>query len=68
MLPCAYLALTGEQMRRQFPVWPLPYAELGKVVKQSKDVHEPYHEHNHHNSIQDSFDLTLHGNEAIDQP
>jgi hypothetical protein len=35
-------------------------------VEQSKDVHEPDNEHNHHNSVQDSFDLTLHGNEAID--
>jgi hypothetical protein len=46
----------------------LPDAKLGKVVKQSKDVDEPYYEHNHHNAVEDSLDLTLHGKEAIDQP
>jgi hypothetical protein len=35
-------------------------------VKQSKDVDEPYKKHNHDNAVQDSLDLTLHGNEAID--
>jgi len=37
-------------------------------VKQSEDVDEPYNEHDYDNAVQDSFDLTLHGNEAIDQP
>jgi hypothetical protein len=46
----------------------IAYAELGKVVKQSKDVEQPYHENNHYNGVQNSLDLTLHGNEAIDQP
>jgi hypothetical protein len=68
MFLCACLALKGERMRRPFPAWSSPYAELGKVVEQSKNVQEPYDEHDHHNSIQDALDLTLHRNEAIDQP
>jgi hypothetical protein len=37
-------------------------------MEEPKRVDEPYHEHNHDNAIQDSLDLTLHGDEAIDQP
>jgi hypothetical protein len=60
--------LTDFALRRSSPTQLLTYAELGKVVKQSKDVYEPDNEHNHHNAIQNSLDLALHGNEAIDQP
>jgi hypothetical protein len=68
MLLCACLALMCESVLRKYPVWLVPDAELGKVVKQSKDVDEPNNEHDHHNAVQDSLDLTLHGKEAINQP
>jgi hypothetical protein len=55
--------LRGQKLARL-----LAHAELGKVVKQPKDVDEPYDEHDHHNAVQDPLDLTLHGDEAIDQP
>jgi len=48
--------------------WSLPDAELGKVVKQSKHFDKPYDQNNHHNSVQDPLNLTLHRHEAIDQP
>ena len=47
-------------------MWLLPDTELGKVVEQSKDLDEPYDEYNHHNAVQDPFNLSLHGDKAID--
>jgi hypothetical protein len=57
-----------ERLRRQEWIGFLTDAELGKVVKQSEDFDEPYDQNNHHNAVKDSLNLTLHGDEAIDQP
>jgi hypothetical protein len=42
--------------------------ELGNVVHEPEYLQEPNNYRNHYNGIQDSLDLTLHGNEAIYQP
>jgi hypothetical protein len=63
------LALTGKSaMESTTGPMLLPYAKLGDVVEQSKDVEEPYNDHNHNNSVQDAFDLTLHGDETVYEP
>src|SRR5580692_5704127 len=43
-------------------------AELGQVTKQSEYLQEPQNHGDHYNAVQDSLDLTLHGNEAVNQP
>ena len=68
MLLRSCLALTGDYDCEIRDRGLLPDAELGEVVKQSKDVDEPYNEHNYHNAVQNSLDLTLHRDETIDQP
>jgi len=37
-------------------------------VKQSEDVDEPYHKYDYNDAVQNSLDLTLHGDKAVDQP
>jgi hypothetical protein len=46
----------------------MPYAKLVKIGEKSKYPYEPQNYGNHHHGIQDSLDLALHGNEAVDKP
>jgi hypothetical protein len=43
-------------------------AELGDVTEQSEYLQEPQNHGDHYNAVQDSLDLTLHGNETVNQP
>jgi hypothetical protein len=43
-------------------------AELSEVVQQSEYLQQPDNDCNHYNSIENSLDLTLHGNEAVYKP
>jgi hypothetical protein len=43
-------------------------AELSKICEQAEYLQEPKNHGNHHNGVQDSLDLTLHGDEAVHEP
>jgi hypothetical protein len=46
----------------------MPNAELGQVSVKAKYLNKPQNNGNHHDGIQDSLDLALHGYEAVDKP
>jgi hypothetical protein len=46
----------------------VPDPELGKVSEEAEDLKKPQNYGYHYHGIQDPFDLTLHGNEAVDKP
>jgi hypothetical protein len=37
-------------------------------AKQPKDIQQPQHNGNHHYTVQDRLDRSLHGNEPVDEP
>jgi hypothetical protein len=46
----------------------MPDVELGKVAVEAEYLQKPKNHDNHYNGIQDSLDLTLHGDVAVNQP
>jgi hypothetical protein len=42
--------------------------DSGKGIKESKNIQDPQNHGNDHDAVQDRFDGSLHGNEAIHQP
>jgi hypothetical protein len=46
----------------------MPDTELGKVLEKTEYLQEPENDDNHHNAIQNPFDLTLHWDKAVDKP
>jgi hypothetical protein len=46
----------------------MPNTELVKIGEKPKYSYEPKNYRNHHDGIQDSLDLALHRNEAVDKP
>jgi hypothetical protein len=46
----------------------MPDAELGKVLEKTEYLQEPENDDDHYNAIQDSLNLALHGDEAVDKP
>jgi hypothetical protein len=46
----------------------MAYAKLPQWTEKTKEIDQPQHNDNDHDSIQDGFDCGLHGNEAIDKP
>jgi hypothetical protein len=43
-------------------------AELIEVLKQPVEISDPYDQNNHNQSIEDRFDLPLHGDESVHKP
>jgi hypothetical protein len=43
-------------------------AELREVVKKIEDLQKPDDYRNYYNGIEDSLDLALHGDKAVDKP
>jgi len=46
----------------------MPHTVLGEVPKHPEDLQEPQNHGNHYDAVEDSFDLSLHGDEAVNQP
>jgi hypothetical protein len=43
-------------------------AELREIVEEPKDLQKPKDYGNYDNTVEDSFDLSLHGDKAVDEP
>jgi hypothetical protein len=50
------------------PVRLRPNVDVGKRMKKPRDVQEPHNHGDHDDGIQNRFNLSLHWNEAVDQP
>ena len=46
----------------------MSHAKLIKVVEEAEYLEKPQNDDDYNNAIQDALDLTLHGNEAVNQP
>jgi hypothetical protein len=46
----------------------MPYTELTEIRKEPKYSQKPQNHSNYYDGIQDSLNLALHGDEAVDKP
>jgi hypothetical protein len=47
---------------------PFSDVNIGKVMKQPENIQEPQDDGDDYDAVQDGFDRSLHGDEAIHQP
>jgi hypothetical protein len=45
-----------------------PNVDMGEGVEKSENIQQPKHDGDDHHCIQDGFNRSLHGDEAVDQP
>jgi hypothetical protein len=45
----------------------MAYTKLGKVSEEPERLHEPKNNDNYYNAVQDTLDLTLHGDVPVHQ-